>query len=385
MWSTSCTCSVRTGEARGRLPLTTSMFEDVFEEEVRRGPRRAKLWPRVDSVHTDDSPIPAMRPGSSLQGGSAAATARRILLFAHTGRPEATAAAIQATQRLQAAGLVPVMSRRDFETIFGGDEHPSEQEDRQGIRLLHEDIALKEVELGVVLGGDGSILRAAEIIRHTDIPLIGVNLGHVGFLAESERTNLDETVDHIVKRTYAVEERMTIDVTVWSRGQRLHHTWALNEASVEKGSREKMIEVVIEVDGRPLSTFGCDGVVMATPTGSTAYAFSGGGPVVWPEVEAMLLVPLSAHALFSRPMVTAPSSTMAVEILPTNGHQGVLWCDGRRTTELPPGSRIEVRRSEKPVRLARIHPGPFSERLVNKFELPTRGWRGPAQGREPRS
>ena len=190
-------------------------------------------------------------------------------------------------------------------------------------------------------------------------------------------------MDHIVNRTYTVEERMAIDVQVWSERRVLHHDWALNEASVEKGNREKMVEVAIEVDGRPLSSFGCDGVVMATPTGSTAYAFSGGGPVVWPEVAAMLLVPLSAHALFSRPLVAAPTSTMAVELLPTNGHYGVLWCDGRRSADLPPGARIEVRRSGKPVRLARIHPAPFSERLVRKFQLPTRGWRGPVTEGEP--
>ena len=298
---------------------------------------------------------------------------RKILLFAHTGRSEATAAATQACERLRQAGLTPVMSRGDLETIFG------DSTDTCGVRVMHENVALDQIELGVVLGGDGSILRAAEMMRHTDIPLIGVNLGHVGFLAESERTDLDETVDHIVNRTYTVEERMAIDVAVWNADRKIHHTWALNEASVEKGNREKMIEVVIEVDELPLSTFGCDGVVMATPTGSTAYAFSGGGPVVWPEVEAMLLVPLSAHALFSRPMVTSPKSTMAIEILPTNSNSGVLWCDGRRMLELPPGSRIEAWRSAKPVRLARIHPAPFSERLVNKFELPTRGWRGPQQ------
>ncbi|MCT1367841.1 NAD kinase [uncultured Kocuria sp.] len=296
---------------------------------------------------------------------------RKILLFAHTGRPEATAAATQACVRLHEAGLTPVMSRTDLQILRGTEA------EAVGVQVINDNVPLDDIELGVVLGGDGSILRAAEIIRHTNIPLIGVNLGHVGFLAESERSDLDETVDHIVNRSYTVEERMAIDILVWNSGHILNHTWALNEASVEKGNREKMVEVVIEVDGRPLSTFGCDGVVMATPTGSTAYAFSGGGPIVWPEVEAMLMVPLSAHALFSRPMVTAPTSTMAVEILPTNGHFGVLWCDGRRTTELPPGSRIEVRRSDKPVRLARIHPAPFSERLVRKFDLPTRGWRGP--------
>lgn len=298
-------------------------------------------------------------------------TSRKILVFAHTGREEARTAARITCKQFHRAGLTPVMERADLESLLEGWDDPVP------VEVVRETVALKDIEIGVVLGGDGSILRAAEKIRHTQIPLVGVNLGHVGFLAEAERSDLSETVECIVNSDYTVEERMAIDVTVWNGSQKLLDTWALNEASVEKGNREKMIEVVIEVDQRPLSTFGCDGVVLATPTGSTAYAFSGGGPIVWPSVEAMLLVPLSAHALFSRPLVTAPTSTMAVEMLANNGAQGVLWCDGRRTRDLPPGSRIEVTRSTKPVKLARIHPGPFSERLVKKFELPTRGWRGP--------
>lgn len=298
---------------------------------------------------------------------------RKILVFAHVGRKEARDAARQACAQLYKAGLTPVMTRSDLETLSENWAEPVP------VQVVHESVALIDIELGVVLGGDGSILRAAEMVRRTSIPLIGVNLGHVGFLAESEESDLSETVRHIVNSEYTVEERMAIDVEVWNDGKRVHSDWALNEASVEKGNREKMIEVIIEVDCRPLSTFGCDGVVMGTPTGSTAYAFSGGGPVVWPEVEAILMVPLSAHALFARPLVAAPTSTLAVELMPENGASGVLWCDGRRTVELDPGSRIEVRRSEKSVLLARIHPAPFSERLVRKFELPIRGWRGPQE------
>ena len=298
---------------------------------------------------------------------------RKILVFAHVGRKEARDAARQACAQLYKAGLTPVMTRSDLETLSENWAEPVP------VQVVHESVALIDIELGVVLGGDGSILRAAEMVRRTSIPLIGVNLGHVGFLAESEESDLSETVRHIVNSEYTVEERMAIDVEVWNDGKRVHSDWALNEASVEKGNREKMIEVIIEVDCRPLSTFGCDGVVMGTPTGSTAYAFSGGGPVVWPEVEAILMVPLSAHALFARPLVAAPTSTLAVELMPENGASGVLWCDGRRTVELDPGSRIVVRRSEKSVLLARIHPAPFSERLVRKFELPIRGWRGPQE------
>ena len=158
-------------------------------------------------------------------------------------------------------------------------------------------------------------------------------------------------------------------------------TWALNEASVEKAARERMIEVVVEVNGRPLSRWGCDGVVCATPTGSTAYNFSAGGPIVWPGVEALLMVPISAHALFARPLVVAPTSVLAVEVLARTEGSGVLWCDGRRTVELPPGARIEVRRGATPVRLVRLHEAPFTDRLVAKFNLPVEGWRGAAERR----
>ena len=169
---------------------------------------------------------------------------------------------------------------------------------------------------------------------------------------------------------------MTLDVRVLEGGVEVWRDWALNDASVEKASRDRMIELVAEVDGRPLSRWGCDGVVFATPTGSTAYAFSAGGPIVWPEVDALLLVPISAHALFARPLVTSPRSVLAVEVLSENEGAGVLWCDGRRSVPLPAGARIEARRGEHPVLLARLHSAPFTDRLVAKFDLPVLGWRG---------
>ncbi|MBP3036915.1 NAD kinase [Arthrobacter sp. zg-ZUI100] len=298
---------------------------------------------------------------------------RRILVLAHTGRQAAMTAAQEACTQLHASGLIPVMRRRDLEDIqavYGVLTAPTE--------ILNEDVMLDGVDLGMVLGGDGTILRAAELVRGTDVPLLGVNLGHVGFLAESERADLAQTVHWVVERAYSVEERMTIDVKVWFEDRMIAHTWALNEAAIEKSDRQRMLEVVVEVDARPISSFGCDGIVLATPTGSTAYSFSAGGPVVWPEVEALLITPISAHALFARPLVVAPTSLLAVEILTRTDAAGVLWCDGRRSVELPPGARVEVTRSDVPVRLARTHATPFSERLVRKFQLPTQGWRGPA-------
>ncbi len=279
---------------------------------------------------------------------------RRILLVAHAHREDAHVLAREVAARLEAAGI--------------------------DVRALTEDSpddAADGCELVVVLGGDGTILRGAEVARASGgVPVLGVNLGHVGFLAEAEREDLGATVDHIVRRDWAAEERLAIEVRVSADGRTIWSSWALNEASVEKASRERMLDLAIEIDGRPLSTWGCDGVVLATPTGSTAYAFSGGGPVVWPQVDAMLLVPISAYALFARPLVLAPTTHIAVEVVPSNEGVGVLWCDGRRSFALPNGARVEVVRSDIPVRLARLRPGAFTDRLVAKFDLSTVGWRG---------
>ncbi|QUQ62296.1 NAD kinase [Kutzneria sp. CA-103260] len=231
-------------------------------------------------------------------------------------------------------------------------------------------------ELVFALGGDGTLLRAAELARPFGTPVLGVNLGRVGFLVEADMDDLDEAVQRVIDRSYHVEERMTLDVAAQVQGEVIAHTWALNEASVEKSSRERVLDVVVEVDARPVSAFGCDGVLCATPTGSTAYAFSAGGPVVWPDLDALLVVPSNAHALFARPFVVSPSSVVAFEIDP-HGHPAVLCCDGRRLVELPAGTRVEVAHSSTPVKLVRLKQDPFSDRLVNKFALPVQGWRGP--------
>jgi NAD+ kinase len=273
-----------------------------------------------------------------------------VLVVTHHGRAEAVRASAQAVRALRDAGIRPVRE----------DEH-------------HE---LNGCEMVLVLGGDGTILRAAELTRGTDVPVLGINLGHVGFLAESEREQVDEVVRRVAEHDYEVEERGTVDVRILRPGLEPEADWALNEATLEKATRSRMVEVVLEVDGRPLSSFGCDGVVMAASTGSTAHAFSAGGPVVWPDVDAMLMVPLSAHALFARPLVVGPRSVLAVEVLARSSSDGVLTCDGRRKHDVPAGSRVEVRRGSVPVRLARLGRAPFTDRLVSRFDLPVTGWRG---------
>jgi NAD+ kinase len=296
---------------------------------------------------------------------------RHVLVLLHPGQSDAVAAASAVCEQLRAAGIVPVV--RDTERA----EIEAVQSSLSPLAVLDEGVSVGEIECAIVLGGDGTILRAAELLRDSSAPLVGINLGHVGFLAETERAGIAEAVNKVIDKAYEVEERLTLRVRVKRGPDVVFETWALNESTVEKASRSRILEVVLEVDRRPLSSFSCDGVVMATPTGSTAYAFSAGGPVIWPTVDAMVLVPMSAHALFTRPIVVGPDSVMAVEILERSGTEGILWCDGRRSCDLPAGSRVVVTKSDVPVRLARLQSDAFTDTLVSKFELPVDGWRGP--------
>ena len=274
---------------------------------------------------------------------------RHIALMVHPNRTSAIDVVAQVTQALNADGIDVTLINSDGASM-GSDKY----------------------ELVVVLGGDGTILRAAERARGRRVPILGVNLGHVGFLAEAEHSELNEVVTAIAARDYVVEERMTIDVAVYRGEREITKGWALNEVSIEKlGSR--MIEVLVAVDGRPLSRWWCDGVLGATPTGSTAYAFSAGGPIVWPEVEALLVLPIAAHALFARPLVTSPKSIITIDVLSGDAQ---IVSDGLRNIESPVGSRIEIRRGQEPIQLARLAAAPFTDRLVAKFRLPVEGWRG---------
>jgi NAD+ kinase len=314
---------------------------------------------------------------------------RTMLVVAHTGRPAGVRVARLVMHRLSAAGVAVRVLEPEAADLGPGPAEVVPVSER----------AASDAEMVLVIGGDGTLLRAAELARPAGVPLLGVNLGHVGFLAEAEPENLPEAVDRVVEGKYTIERRMTIDVTVRANGNVTATTWALNEASVEKVARERVLDMVVEVDGRPLSRWGCDGVVFATPTGSTAYAFSAGGPVVWPEVDALLMVPISAHALFARPMVVSPRSVLATEVIGPATRQGetfraVLWCDGRRRVDLNPGARVEARRGTEPVLLARLSGigvdtngaevgAPFTDRLVVKFGLPVAGWRGRGDPRSP--
>jgi NAD+ kinase len=295
---------------------------------------------------------------------------REILLVVHTGHQSNIDLARQVAGRLAVGGVTTRVlddEARDLGPSCCTKVVPA------------DDFAAEGTELVLVLGGDGTLLRGAELARPAQVPVLGVNLGRVGFLAEADSDALHEAVGHVLEQDYFVEERMTLDLVAKVNGEVVAKTWALNEITVEKLIRERILDVVVEVDGRPVSAFGCDGVICATPTGSTAYAFSAGGPVVWPDVQAILVVPSNAHALFARPLVVSPKSHVAFEIDPS-GHPAALSADGRRTFELPAAARIEIVEGEMPLKVVRLRQAPFTDRLVEKFALPVKGWRGPSAG-----
>jgi NAD+ kinase len=288
-----------------------------------------------------------------------------VLLAVHTGRQDIVELARSSAARLAKGGITVRLLEDEAEAlgIEGAQVVPADAEAARGAEIV------------MVFGGDGTFLRAAELAHYSNAALMGVNLGRVGFLAETEPEAVEETLAAIEQCEYSVEKRLAIEVDVLdATGAVVGGTWAMNEASVEKSERSRVLDLVVAIDGRPLTSFGCDGVLFATPTGSTAYAFSAGGPVVWPDVEAMLVVPSNAHALFARPLVTSPDSVLTVAI-PSDGNRARVSADGRRALEVPEGGRVDVRRAARPVRIARVHTTTFGDRLVAKFGLPVRGFR----------
>ena len=277
---------------------------------------------------------------------------KSVLLVTHPTRPEAISTGNDLAKLLLAKQI------KVFSTIqtVGANEY-SEKD---------------QIDIAVVLGGDGTMLRAAQICRGKSTPILGINLGHVGFLAEIDRPSLAEIVDAICTGSFALEERMSLNYQLLRGGKTILDGWALNEVLVERNDHQ-MIDLFVQIDHRPLSRWWCDSVICATPTGSTAYAYSAGGPVVWPEVDALVLLPLAAHALFSRPMVVSPNSEIVLDLESASAD---LNADGIRRTKLEKNDRIILTSAKEDVLLAHIKAATFTDRLVAKFKLPVEGWRG---------
>jgi NAD+ kinase len=288
-----------------------------------------------------------------------------VLILLHNDSIEANKIAAQVCTQLHKAGVSICAQASDKKLIQS-----------QGFEIVEYVMGKTESpNLALVFGGDGTILRAVEETRTQNIPVLGINLGHVGFLAEAEVEHIEDVVKSIVNHKWSEELRLAIEVVVSKDSEVVFKTFALNDVAIEKSEPGHMFDLILEIDAKPVSRLWGDGIVLATPTGSTAYAFSAGGPVIWPTVEALLVVPISAHALFAKPLVVDTNSVIAIEV-PSDGSAGHLTADGRRSFNLLPGMRIEVRKSQNYVHLARLSNESFSQRLVKKFQLPVEGWRG---------
>lgn len=290
-----------------------------------------------------------------------------MVVMSHAYRQDAFDAAAEFIAAMDARGITCLIF--DEQRAMLGERVP-------GIQLDPITPGRDDIEAMVVFGGDGTILRAAEWSLPHQIPMLGVNLGHVGFLAELERSDMASLVRQVCAREYTVEDRLVLNVRVQDhRGHELWRSFSVNELSLEKAARRRMLDVLASIDGLPVQRWSCDGILVSTPTGSTAYAFSAGGPVMWPDLDAMLMVPLCAHALFARPMVLSPEARVDLDIQPEGSDSGVMWCDGRRSFDVSPGQRITVTRHPQRLRIARLAEQPFTSRLVKKFALPVSGWR----------
>ena len=280
---------------------------------------------------------------------------RNLLIVCNPARVDAVVAAVELQQNLASTFGIFTISDVEIPGI---------------IKSTLSD--LPPLEVAVVLGGDGTMLRAAEVAQERDIPLLGVNLGHVGFLSEVERSKISDLIKALVNKSYVIDPRITLGYTVERAGKNVASGWALNEVTVER-EKATMVELFLEIDNRPISRWGCDGLICSTPTGSTAYAFSAGGPIVWPEVDALVVLPISAHALFSRPLVISPKSKIAVVI---ESSEAFLSADALRKFALLRGDRVVVTKNPQIIKLAHLKNTLFSDRLVAKFKLPVEGWRG---------
>ena len=231
------------------------------------------------------------------------------------------------------------------------------------------------LDLVVSVGGDGTFLRGAYAASHVGCPVLGVKVGRLGFLTEVEPADAQPLIRAVLGGSARIEERLAITVEPVS-GADFPPQWGLNEVMVEKRARHRLVRLAVEVDGTYVTTFSADGVIVASPTGSTAYSFSARGPIVSPSVDSLVLTPIAAHMVFDRSFVLGAASHVELEVM--GEESGVLSADGRRSIELPVGSTVRIRASSRPARLVRRDDAPgFLSLVREKFGLPGEPGEGP--------
>lgn len=266
----------------------------------------------------------------------------RVVLVVHDGKPKAVELKGELETYLRARGAA----------VAAGDGAGS----RDGTDLV------------VSLGGDGTMLRAARLAHSADAPLLGVNLGLLGYLSEVDPSHARTALDRIFDDEFEIEERMMLRADVVVEGRKESFV-GLNEVLVERSGGHRLVRLAVTIGGESLAAFNADGVIVSTPTGSTAYALSAGGPIVSPRAECLILVPVSAHMIFSRPFVLSADEALEVTI-EGEGQEAALSLDGAEGRSLTAGSPVSIQRDPRPLRLIRLGGPGFVERLRAKLDLP---------------
>lgn len=287
----------------------------------------------------------------------------RIGLVVHSGRDDSLTAAAEAARLLGDLGVDLVVADNDHL----GDEDAAERHLPAPV-VDHGSFA-DGLDLAVTFGGDGTFLRAAHLCRDAGVPVLGVNLGRLGFLAEVESDDLGNAMRAVAEGDFHVEDRRTLAVRVHDEhDQAVDEGWALNEVSIEKSARQRLLLMDVHVGESLFAKVPADALVIATPTGSTAYALSAGGPILSPHVDATLVVPVAPHSLFDRTLVVGPDEPVRVHVLAEQA-RAVVSCDGREPVLCPPGGSVVVTGGDRPVRLARVGILDFYSLVRKKFRL----------------
>jgi NAD+ kinase len=275
-------------------------------------------------------------------------TLRTVGLVPHPDRDTAARLVAQATERLGAHGIEVRCPQTEGGT----------------------DLDTTDLDLVISLGGDGTMLRSVDAAYEAGVPVLGVNVGQMGYLTEVEPAEFGSALDRLLAGDYEVAERMVLEMTVESASSAHGRWYALNEAVVEKVHTGRLARLEVDINGTFFTTYAADGVIVATPTGSTAYSLSARGPIVSPRLRCVLLTPVSPHMLFDRSLVLAPEETLRFTVY--DDHSVVLTADGRELGELAAGDTVSCRGGDRPARIVTFGPRDFHQILKAKFGLADR-------------
>jgi NAD+ kinase len=222
------------------------------------------------------------------------------------------------------------------------------------------------VDALLTLGGDGTFLRGARLLAGREIPVLGVNLGHLGFLTACGGDEAEGALRRFVSNDYVAESRMMLEVQLSRSGVDLENWYALNDVVLHQGGKARVIRLVIDANGERIASYAADGLIVATPTGSSAYSLSSGGPIVHPELDSIILTPVAAHTLTVRPLLLSPTTTVSLRVSDDASEQ-LITVDGQESAEFVYGDVVSVRRADRRVTLVRFPETTFFARMRHKL------------------